>query len=102
MKETVTIEIAGATYRLVSEDGEHLEHLASLVNNRIDALGSKGRSTSQKLALVALSLIDDLESTRAICEQLRSDARSVALDAMERIDRRLEVEVTDATKQPAS
>lgn len=101
----MTIEIAGATYRLVSDDAEHLERLATMVNNRIDSLGPKSRSTSvaQKLALVALSLIDDLESTRALCHQLRSDAQEVALDAIDRIDRRLELEVEEpAAEQPTS
>ncbi len=102
----MTIEIAGSTYRLVSDAGaEHLQRLAGLVNNRIDALGPKAsRSTSpaQKLALVALSLIDDLESTRAVCQQLKSEARDVVLEAIGRIDRHLEVEADESTEEPST
>lgn len=100
MKETVTIEIAGSTYRLVSDAGaQHLRHLAQIINSRIDALGLKtSRTTSpaQKLALVALSLVDDLESARNVCLELRRDAREVALDAIQRIDRRLEADEAEA------
>ena len=92
-KRTVTLEIAGAKYRMTSDaEEEHLQSLAHMINERIDALGPKAQRTAtpaQLLAVVALGLADDLlgaERGRREIEQLTRDAVKSALD---RIDERL-------------
>lgn len=93
-KRTVTLEIAGAKYRMTSDaDESHLVSLADLINERIDALGPKAQRTAtpaQLLAVVALGLADDLlaaERRRREIEQLTRDAIT---SAIARIDERLE------------
>ncbi len=92
-KETVTIEIAGARYRLTTDsDREHLELLASMVNDRIDALGPAARraaSPAQLLAVVALSLAEDLHEAERRSESLRDRTEGMIRQVIGRIDERL-------------
>ncbi|MCA9583615.1 MAG: cell division protein ZapA [Myxococcales bacterium] len=99
MKQTVTLEIAGAKYRMTSDaEGRHLERLASLVNDRVTALGPKAArsaSPAQLLAVVALGLADDLQAADARCRKLEETAKSAIGRAVARIDRRLAEAPTD-------
>lgn len=101
VKTTVTLEIAGAKYRMVSDaDETHLQNLARLVNERVQALGDKaGRTASpnQVLALVALGLADDLVSAENRLEKLQSKTRDAIQSAIARIDQRLIETATGAT-----
>ena len=92
-KRTVTLEIAGAKYRMTSDaEEDHLRRLAELINERIDGLGPKAQRTAtpaQLLAVVALGLADDLltaEERRVHVEQV---TRESVQRAIERIDERL-------------
>lgn len=93
-KRTVTLEIAGAKYRMTSDaDEEHLHRLAEMINERIEGLGPKAQRTAtpaQLLAVVALGLADDLmtaEQRRVHVEQVTRDS---VTRAIKRIDARLE------------
>lgn len=93
MKQTVSIEIAGAKYRVTTDaDPAHLEHLAGVVNARVAELGPKALRTisaAQLLALVAIGLAEDLERSEARRTALETATRRAVNGAIERIDRRL-------------
>ena len=93
MKRTVTLEIAGARYRMASDaDEDHLRRLADLVNERIAALGPKAARSAtpaQLLAVVALGLADELVQSESKRRELEATTRDAALRAIARIDRRL-------------
>jgi cell division protein ZapA len=97
-KRTVTIDIAGARYRMTSDAGEdHLRRLAEMVEERIQALGAKAMraaSPSQLLAVVALGLADDLLSAEQRGERLEHITREVVDKAIARIDERLEADAS--------
>jgi cell division protein ZapA (FtsZ GTPase activity inhibitor) len=92
-KRTVTLEIAGAKYRMTSDADEgHLQGLADLINERIDALGPKAQRTAtpaQLLAVVALGLADDLVSAERRRREMEEATRSAVQAAIARIDERL-------------
>lgn len=92
-KRTVTLEIAGAKYRMTSDaDEEHLARLAEMINERIDALGPKAQRTAtpaQLLAVVALGLADDLLQSERRRRELEDATRTAVQRAIERIDERL-------------
>lgn len=92
-KRTVTLEIAGAKYRMTSDaDEAHLQRLAELINERIDALGPKAQRTAtpaQLLAVVALGLADDLVSAERRRREMEETTRSAVKAAIARIDERL-------------
>ena len=77
MKQTVTIEIAGTKYKMTSDaEPERLRRLAQNINARIADLGpaaQRSASPAQLLAMVALSLAEDLEAAEA--RRLRAEAR---------------------------
>lgn len=93
MKHTVTIEIAGTKYKLTSDaEPDQLRRLADVINARIDDMGpaaQRSASPAQLLAMVALSLAEDLEAAEA--RRLRAEARvrEVITQTIERIDERL-------------
>ncbi|MGE0788922.1 MAG: cell division protein ZapA [Sandaracinaceae bacterium] len=93
-KRTVTLEIAGAKYRMTSDaDEEHLRELARVINERIDALGPKAQRTAtpaQLLAVVALGLADDLLGAERRCDEVESITRDAVTRAIARIDERLQ------------
>jgi len=92
-QNTVTIEIAGARYRLTTDsDREHLRHLARVVEARIDELGEKARraaSPAQLLAVAALSLAEELEESERRRRSLRERTARVLREVIDRIDGRL-------------
>lgn len=100
VKQPVTIEIAGARYRMSSDaDPEHLQRLAEVINDRIAELGSKAMrsaSTAQLLAVVALGLAEDLEVSESRRLTLEAQTRRVITDAIARIDHRLAADSASA------
>jgi len=93
-KRTVTLEIAGAKYRMTSDaDEEHLLELARMINDRIEDLGPKAKRTAtpaQLLAVVALGLADDLMTAERLRRDVEQVTRAAIDDAIERIDERLQ------------
>jgi cell division protein ZapA len=93
VKRTVTLEIAGARYRMSSDaDEAHLARLADLVNDRIAALGPKiARTTTpqQLLAVVALGLADELVQS----EQRRKDVERATVETVGRAIARIDDEL---------
>ena len=93
VKRPVTLQIAGAKYRMTADTDEaHLQRLADAINARIDALGptaARAGSPAQLLAVVALSLADDLETCERKLAQVEETTKSVIKSTIERIDRRL-------------
>lgn len=89
----MTLEIAGAKYRMTSDaDEEHLARLAEMINERIDALGPKAQRSAtpaQLLAVVALGLADDLLSAERRRREVEDVTRSAVQQAIARIDERL-------------
>lgn len=102
MKRTVTLDIAGAKYRMTSDaDEAHLKQLAEMVDERIQALGPKAlraASPAQLLAVVALGLADDLLAAEKRKDELERTTRSVIEKAIARIDARLEADSELAKK----
>ncbi len=96
VKQTVTVEIAGARYRMTTDaDAEHLQRLASMVNERIEALGpraARAASPAQLLAVVALGLAEDLEAEGRRRKHVEDVTRQAITTAIERIDRRLDAD----------
>ena len=96
MKRNVQIEIAGARYRMSSDaDENYLQRLADIVNERVQALGPKAARSAtpaQLLAVVALSLAEDLEASDRRFERLEAKTRQVVGTAIRRIDQRLQAD----------
>jgi cell division protein ZapA len=99
VKRTITLEIAGARYRMASDaDEEHLRRLAELVNERIAALGPRALKTAtpaQLLAVVALGLADELLQSENRRRELEMTTREAIRRAIARIDRRLNADGVD-------
>jgi cell division protein ZapA (FtsZ GTPase activity inhibitor) len=95
-KRTVTLEIAGARYRMTSDaDEQHLLRLAAVVNERMEGLGIRAARTAspaQMLAVVALGLADDLLTSEQRLGALEETTRKALQHAINRIDRRLEAD----------
>jgi cell division protein ZapA (FtsZ GTPase activity inhibitor) len=92
VKHTVTLEIAGTKFRLVADaDSQHLSELAAIVNDRVAKLGTAGKAASaaQLLALVALGLADDLQSSDKKLREVERLTRSTISNVITRIDSRL-------------
>jgi cell division protein ZapA (FtsZ GTPase activity inhibitor) len=95
VKRTITLEIAGTRFRLVSDaDQDHLQELASMINERVEKLNrggarSSSASSGQLLALAALELADELKSSRAKLQHIEQLTRSTIANAIARIDSRL-------------
>lgn len=106
VKRTVQIEIAGARYRLSSDaDEAHLQRLADIVNERVQALGPKAAraaTPAQLLAVVALSLAEDLDVSERGRVNLEDKTRQVVGAAIRRIDERLQsdAELAQQIDQP--
>lgn len=97
MKKAITLDIAGASYRMVVDaDSKHLERLAELVNTRVAKLGPKAQqkaSPAQLLAMAALSLADDLLAAEGRAQSIEETTRRAIVKAIARIDRRLEADM---------
>ena len=73
-------------------DESHLQRLADIVNERVEALGPKAAraaSPAQLLAVVALGLAEDLDASERQRDKLASKTRQVVTTAIRRIDQRL-------------
>ena len=96
MKHTITLEIAGTKFRLVSDaNDDHLAALAAMVNERVDKLGRGGARSapsSQLLALCALELADELLGAQKKLGEVERLSRSAVGAAIARIDARLALE----------
>lgn len=95
VKRTITLEIAGSKFRLVADaDEDHLQELAAVVNDRVEALGQGSRSASsaQLLALAALGLADDLKASQSKLDEVAQLTRTAIAGAIARIDNRLEAD----------
>jgi cell division protein ZapA (FtsZ GTPase activity inhibitor) len=95
-KRQVTIELGGQKYRMNADADEgHLEKLASIVDERITALGVRAARTAspaQLLAIVALGLADELMAAEKRCRSVEDITRKAITSAIDRIDRRLEAD----------
>jgi cell division protein ZapA (FtsZ GTPase activity inhibitor) len=102
MKRTITLEIAGARYRMASDaDEAHLTRLSELINDRVTALGPKVARTAspaQLLAVVALGLADELVQA----EERRKHVERTARDTVGRAIERLDQAITAAQRLEAS
>jgi cell division protein ZapA (FtsZ GTPase activity inhibitor) len=101
VKHTITLEIAGTRFRLVSDaDQDHLQELAAMINERVEKMGRSGSrssaSSGQLLALAALDLADELKSSRAKLEEVERLTRTAIANAIARIDRGLASDGTGA------
>jgi cell division protein ZapA (FtsZ GTPase activity inhibitor) len=96
VKHTITLEIAGTKFRLVSDaDETHLQSLAAMINERVEKLsrgGSRSAPSSQLLALAALDLADELVSAQGKLKDVERLTRSAVANAIARIDARLTAE----------
>lgn|GEM_PF-1129665 len=96
VKRTVHIEIAGANYRMSSDaDEAYLQRLADIVNERVQGLGPKAAraaTPAQLLAVVALSLAEDLDASERRRENLEAKTRKIVGNAIRRIDQRLQAD----------
>ncbi len=76
-------------------DESYLQRLANIVNERVQALGPKAAraaTPAQMLAVVALSLAEDLDASERRRERLEAQTRQVVGTAIRRIDQRLEAD----------
>jgi cell division protein ZapA (FtsZ GTPase activity inhibitor) len=93
VKRTITLEIAGTKFRLVSDaEQDELTGLAEMINARVEKLartGARSASSSQLLALVALELADELQTEKRKLAQVEALTRSAITQALTRIDARL-------------
>jgi cell division protein ZapA (FtsZ GTPase activity inhibitor) len=94
VKRTITLEIAGTRFRLVSDaDQDHLQELATMINERVDKLSRAGTrnsaSSGQLLALAALDLADELKTARTKLTEVERLTRTAIATAMARIDSQL-------------
>jgi cell division protein ZapA len=93
VKKTITLDIAGAAYRMsVDADEEHLRKLARIVDERVQALGPRAQqkaTPAQLLAMVALGLADDLLAANERAQRVEDSTRRAIVNAIARIDRRL-------------
>jgi cell division protein ZapA len=97
VKKTITLDIAGASYRMnVDADEEHLRRLAEIVNERVAALGPKAAqkaTPAQLLAMVALGLADEWLTQSARVRAVEDTTRRAIVNAIARIDRRLAADI---------
>ncbi len=76
-------------------DETYLQRLADIVNQRVEALGPKAAraaTPAQLLAVVALSLAEDLDASERRPESLEAKTRQVVDTAIRRIDQRLQAD----------
>jgi cell division protein ZapA len=102
LKKTITLDIAGASYRMqVDAEEAHLRRLADIVNERVQALGPKAmqRATpAQLLVMVALSLADDWQNAETRARSVEEATRTALTNAIARIDRRLAEDMLTPTE----
>lgn len=87
-RSAINLEVAGQKLRLsATADEAHLQKLAALINERVEALGKGPRIATQAtlLALVALDLADEMLAARRRADDARAErdrARRVAEEAV--------------------
>lgn len=112
-KQTVSVEVAGQRLRLSAHaDPQHIERLAGMVNERVEAIqrAARGAGMPTILALLALDLADELHATRRRADeaqarskeeidrtrtharQVEQSAREAIAEVLAEIDRALVVE----------
>jgi cell division protein ZapA len=100
VNKTVSLDIAGASYRMnVDADEEHLQRLAQIVNERVAALGPKAQqraTPAQLLAMVALGLADDWLTEVERAKSMEDSTRRAIVNAIARIDQRLATDAAQA------
>lgn len=100
MNKTVSLDIAGASYRMnVDADEAHLQRLAQIVNDRVAALGPKAQqraTPAQLLVMVALGLADDWLNEQERAKSVEDSTRRAIVNAIARIDRRLATDAAQA------
>ncbi len=96
MKRTITLEIGGAKFKIVSDaDQTHLAELAGIVNERMQRLtdaGARGASSAQLLALVSLGLADELKTVKQKLAEADRISRTAITSALARIDEQLAID----------
>jgi cell division protein ZapA (FtsZ GTPase activity inhibitor) len=104
VKHPVTLDIAGAQFRLVTDaDAQHMHALAALVNERVAKLQANTNrtfNTTQLLALVALGLADDLNSSERKLRDMEQLTRNTIQNVITRIDTRLSSTQPDGQAAP--
>lgn len=91
-RRKVQLRLAGQTHRVVTTaTDEELEHLLSIVEEKLAEVTPKGRLPAPNaLLLVALSLVHDLEQERQRGEEIEARARTLLESMLERIDAALD------------
>lgn len=96
VKRTITLEIGGAKFKIVSDaDQTHLAELAGIVNERMQRLtdaGARGASSAQLLALVSLGLADELKTVKQKLAEADRISRTAITSALARIDEQLAID----------
>ncbi len=97
-RRAIQLRVAGQTYKVLSSaDEDELQHLASLVDERVGALIPKGRAVpANAILLAAIALAHDLEEERARRTSLERRARDVLRRVLMRIDHALDLDATEA------
>lgn len=87
-KQSVSVQIGGSGYKLVTDDDpERLVELASSLNERLEACDPRGTlSSNQRLAVVALTLLEELEAAKAELSGQSSHARHTAQLALGEVE----------------
>lgn len=96
-RRTVTLQIAGAKYRMVSDaDEAYLGRLAQAVNKRLQSLSAKTpmpnqAQLTQLLVMVSLTFADELENAKRQLQKLEThlskNVEREVQEVMRRIDR---------------
>jgi cell division protein ZapA (FtsZ GTPase activity inhibitor) len=91
--KSLSISVAGQSLQIRSDaNEEHLKRLADEVDSRYAAIQKKGPRASQEfraMALVAITLADELMAARDRSEAIRAEARAFAESLIARIDEML-------------
>lgn len=79
-KQSVSVQIGGTNYKLVTDDDpDRLVELAASLNDRLTAADPRGSlSANQRLAVVALTLLEELEAARSELSGHAAHAREAA------------------------
>lgn len=86
---SITVEIAGIRLPVRTDVSDvDIEYIASLVNDRFRAVqaGAKAQSFSDQLALVALTLAQQLVATQKAHAALQTDTATIAQSVIAALD----------------
>ena len=97
----MTVELGGVRFRFTTDASEdHLQRLASSIDERIRKLGVRGGSSAQVLAVVALGLAEDLEVAERRREELEERIDETLKEAVASIDHALAAEARHSEGGP--